>query len=111
MLSDPNTDEYTPAARADDGYASRRTQAAQGVSQIITTSVLVIVAFAAGWFGNFYVNRANYVPPNSKEHLIIQAWNDINDNYVVTSSLDQKKMAYAAIDAMVQSLGDRKSVV
>ncbi len=106
MLTDSNTDQYTRTPPPDDGYTYRRSQAAQGVSQIITTSVLVIVAFAAGWFGNFYVNRANYVPPNSQEHLIIQAWNDINDNYVVTSSLDQKKMAYAAIDAMVQTLGD-----
>lgn len=105
MLSDPNLVD-TQAPPPDDGYNSRRTQAAQGVSQIITTSLLVIIAFAAGWFGNFYVNRANYVPPNSEQALIIQAWNTVNDNYVVTSSLDQKKMAYAAIDAMVQSLGD-----
>lgn len=107
MLTDPNTARETPySPQADDGYSARRSYATQGMSQIITTSLLVIVAFAAGWFGNLYVNRANYVPPNSEEHLIIQAWNDVNDNYVVTSSLDQKKMAYAAIDAIVQTLGD-----
>jgi carboxyl-terminal processing protease len=107
MLSDPNTTAYTPPSpESDDGYNARRSYAVQGMSQIITTSLLVIVAFAAGWFGNLYVNRANYVPPNSEEHLIIQAWSTVNDNYVVTSSLDRQKMAYAAIDAMVQSLGD-----
>jgi carboxyl-terminal processing protease len=112
MLSDPNTAQNTPSASPDlddnyrQYYSNRQRYAREGLSQIITTSVLVIVAFAAGWFGNFYVNRANYVPPNSEEHLIIQAWNTVNDNYVVTGSLDQQKMAYAAIGAMVQSLGD-----
>lgn len=107
MLTDPNTEQGVPfSSQTDDGYSSRRSYATQSVSQIITTSLLVIVAFAAGWFGNLYVNRNNYVPPNSEEHLIIQAWNDVNNNYVVTSSLDQKKMAYAAIDAIVQTLGD-----
>src|SRR5215468_5100254 len=69
MLSDPNTAQNTPSASADLDddyrryYSTRRRYASEGLSQIITTSVLVIVAFAAGWFGNFYVNRANYVPP------------------------------------------------
>jgi carboxyl-terminal processing protease len=112
MLSDPNTEQRTPSVPPDPDEEYRRYRymrqryAGQDLSQLITTAVLVIVAFAAGWFGNLAVNRANYVPPDSEEHLIIQAWNAINDNYAVTSSLDQKKMAYAAIDAMVQSLGD-----
>jgi len=37
---------------------------------------------------------------------VLQAWNDIDQYYVVTDSIDHKKMAYAAIKSMVDSLGD-----
>ena len=86
--------------------ASRRRSAADGaLMQMITTSLLVIIAFSAGWFGNAYVNQGRYISsPN--ELLIHQAWTSINNDFVVTNRIDQKKMAYAAIDAMVNTLGD-----
>jgi carboxyl-terminal processing protease len=88
-------------------YYAQRESAARGmIWQIVVTSLLVVVAFASGWFGNAFVNKDNYVSPNSDEHLILQAWNDITNNYVVTDKIDTRKMAYAAIDAMVTSLGD-----
>lgn len=87
------------------GGFGRPAQAAQGVTQVIVTAVLVVVAFAAGWFGNGYVNRNN-TASSVDERLILQAWNDIDQNYVVTSGINHKKMAYAAISAMVNSLGD-----
>ena len=87
-------------------YAQRQSNARGMIWQTVVTSLLVIIAFASGWFGNAFVNRDNYVSPTSNEHLIIQAWNDLNNNFVITSKLDSQKMAYAAIDAMVNSLGD-----
>ena len=76
----------------------------QGVVQTIITVVLVAIAFGAGWFGNGIVNRANIA--SGDQRLVLQAWNDIDQYYVVTGSIDHKKMAYAAISAIVSSLGD-----
>lgn len=84
--------------------SGRQSYAAQGVAQILVTTVLVVVAFAAGWFGNSYVNRANVA--SGDQRLVLQAWNDINQYYVVTGSINQKQMAYDAINALVNSLGD-----
>ena len=75
-----------------------------GVAQVVLTAVLVAIAFCAGWFGNAFVNRANTA--TGDQRLIIQAWNDIDQNFVVTGAIDHKKMAYSAIQAMVDSLGD-----
>jgi carboxyl-terminal processing protease len=79
----------------------------QGVSQVIVTALLVILAFGAGWFGNLYVNRSNTVPANDPQLAsIIQAYDTISADYVDPKAIDHKKMAYAAINAMVDSLGD-----
>ncbi len=78
--------------------------ATQGVAQVAITAVLVAVAFAAGWFGNGYANRQNTA--TGDQRLVLQAWNTIDQNYVVTSAINQKAMAYAAIDAIVGTLGD-----
>src|SRR6266852_208288 len=75
-----------------------------GVAQVVLTAVLVAVAFGAGWFGNTYANRANVASGDAQ--LVLQAWNDVDQYYVVTNSIDHKKMAYAAIKSMVDSLGD-----
>lgn len=75
-----------------------------GIAQVVLTAVLVAMAFFAGWFGNSFVNRANIA--TGDQRLIIQAWNDIDQNFVVTGAIDHKKMAYSAIQAMVDSLGD-----
>ena len=76
----------------------------QGFAQIIITAVLVAVSFAAGWFGNGYANRQNLA--TGDQQLVLQAWNAIDQNFVVTSAINQKTMAYAAIDAIVGTLGD-----
>ncbi len=81
----------------------------RGLAQLVVTTLLVVLAFSAGWFGNGYVNRNNYVP-NDQQHkyqyVMNEAWNDINDNFVVTSNINQQQMAYAAINAMVATLND-----
>jgi carboxyl-terminal processing protease len=73
--------------------------------QMITTSMLVIIAFTAGWFGNAYVNQGRYIS-SPDELLIHQAWVAINNNFVFTDRINQQKMAYAAINAMVTTLND-----
>jgi carboxyl-terminal processing protease len=86
---------------------NQRASAPQGGAQIIATAVLVAVAFAAGWFGNVYVNRNNQVPANDPNaQALMQAYRTISDQYVDTSAINQRQMAYAAINAMVNSLGD-----
>src|SRR5262245_62842264 len=88
-----------------EGAASRRVDAAQGVAQVVVTALLVALSFAAGWFGYGFVNRTA-VAQDPNERLILQAWSYIDQKYVITSAIDHKKMAYAAIDAMVKTLND-----
>lgn len=99
-----NTD--IPGMPAEPPYQdpNHRMYTGQGVAQILVTAVLVALAFGAGWFGHGFVSPTNNL--SSDELLILQAWNTIDQNYVVTSAIDHKKMAYAAINAMVDSLGD-----
>ncbi len=97
-LYDPETDPR-PEEPVRWGPAER---ASQGVLNIVLTAALVVVAFAAGWFGNGYANRANVA--TGDQQLILQAWNLVDQNYV--GNIDHKQMAYAAISAMVNSLGD-----
>lgn len=79
----------------------------QSVSRVIVTALLVALAFSAGWLGNVYVARNSTAPTNDPQlQSILQAYNAITNNYVDTSAIDHKKMAYAAIAAMVDSLGD-----
>lgn len=99
-----NTDiPQLPADQPDQG-PSNRMYTGQGVTQIVVTAVLVAVAFGAGWFGHGFVSPVGNL--SSDQLLVLQAWNTIDQNYVVTSAIDHKKMAYAAINAMVDSLGD-----
>jgi carboxyl-terminal processing protease len=98
-----NRSPFGANAQPNDAYSAA--QAGQGVVQVIVTALLVTLAFAAGWFGNSFVNRPAYAA-NSDEKLILQAWDDIDQYFVVTGAIDHRKMAYAAINAMVASLGD-----
>lgn len=108
MLNEVDTPR-TPGDGADearDVQWRRRERAENGLAQIVVTSLLVALAFVAGWFGNGYVNRANYVS-SPDERLVLQAWKDITDNFVITDQINTKKMAYAAISGMVDSLDDK----
>lgn len=105
MLSDTRPPEQPSPSNPGDQARNRRSQANGALGQMVVTSILVLLAFGAGWFGNAYVNQGRYISsPN--ELLIHQAWTDINNNFVVTSRINQKQMAYAAINAMVATLGD-----
>ncbi len=86
---------------------SPRTRPPSGAAQIVVTAVLVALAFSAGWFGNLYANHNNTIPSTDpNEQAIFQAYQAISDGYVDTSAINHQQMAYAAINAMVNSLGD-----
>ena len=76
--------------------------------QFLIIVPFVIMAFWGGWFGHeFFTNSSNQSnQSNADAYLIQDAWNKIDQNYVDRKNMDYKKMAYAAITAMVQSLGD-----
>ncbi len=108
MITDNRPSEppaMPPQITQSDAERQRRSVANGALSQMVVTSLLVLIAFSAGWFGNAYVNQGRYIT-SSNELLIHQAWVDINNNFVVTSRINQQQMAYAAITAMVNSLGD-----
>lgn len=78
------------------------------LGQGIALLALVVIAFWGGWFSNQYFG--NSFNPNDKSkayaQLFQEAWTKIDQNYVDRNAVDYKKMSYAAIDAMVKSLGD-----
>jgi carboxyl-terminal processing protease len=79
------------------------------LGQGIALLALVVIAFWGGWFSNQYVTSHSFNPNNkSKEYaqLFQQAWTLIDQNYVDRNDVNYQKMSYAAIDAMVKSLGD-----
>jgi len=103
MLQDPQLGAPTLPLPPQDGVRPNE----RGIAQIVVTSLLVVLAFGAGWFGNAFVNQANYIPANDvNQHIINQAYTEINKNYVFASAVDKQKMAYAAINAMVDTLND-----
>jgi carboxyl-terminal processing protease len=101
MLQDPQLADPTHPVSEQSRPSDR------GIAQIVVTSLLVVLAFGAGWFGNAFVNQANYIPADDvNQHIINQAYTEINKNYVFTGAIDKQKMAYAAINAMVETLKD-----
>jgi carboxyl-terminal processing protease len=104
MIPFEETNQQEAAPHTYISQSSDSAPASHGIAQVIMTSVLVVVAFAAGWFGNGFANRQNIA--TGDQRLVLQAWNAIDQNFVVTSAINQKAMAYAAIDAMVATLGD-----
>ncbi len=82
-------------------------RAERGLAQLVVTSLLVVLAFSAGWFGNAYVNRATTFRRKTwTSWYSIRRGTTLVDNYVFTQNIDQQKMAYAAIDAIVGTLND-----
>src|SRR5215831_3766869 len=104
MIPFEETNQQEAAPHPSTPQSSTSAPGSQGIAQVIMTSVLVVVAFAAGWFGNGFANRQNIA--TGDQRLVLQAWNAIDQNFVVTSAINQKKMAYAAIDAIVGTLSD-----
>ena len=89
-----------------------RFQPTTGSSQIIglvlSAVVLFTLGFAGGWLGHTAATN-KYLPPASAQQyapLIWQAWSDIDNNYVDKGAINHQQMTYAAIQAIVNTLGD-----
>jgi carboxyl-terminal processing protease len=85
---------------------------------LVLAPVLAVAMFAGGVFvertGALGAPADSPAPPSGAPSagsqtelaLIEQAWNDIQDNYVDAKNLDDQKLAYAAIRAMTDAVGD-----
>ncbi len=82
----------------------------QAISRaLLVVLALVIAAFALG----VSLERSGVLPGASQapaaDHefdTFLQAWNLVQDDYVDRSAVDSTRMAYAAISAMLDTLGD-----
>ncbi len=78
------------------------------LGQGLVLIALLVIAFWGGWLCHQFFGQSFDQSNQSKAYsqLVQDAWNKIDQNYVDRKALDYKKMAYAAINAMTQSLGD-----
>jgi carboxyl-terminal processing protease len=90
-------------------YPSRK-RSYRKLAQTLGFFALLLIAFGAGWFGHAYADGTMFLTQSSQskqyEMLFDQAWTEIDQNYVDRSDINYQKMSYAAINAMVQTLGD-----
>lgn len=80
----------------------------QSAGHIFITVVFVALAFTAGWLGSTFANGGTATPSSARPYAstIWTAWQTIDSNYVDQHAIDHKKMTYAMITAMVNTLGD-----
>ena len=86
---------------------SRRLQ--RILKQVLLTLVLMVLAFLGGWFARQHLDQTTFDASNQSRayaQLVQQAWTDIDQRYVDRKAINYQKMAYAAINAMVNTLGD-----
>ena len=78
------------------------------LGQVLLTLALLVLAFWAGWFAHQKFGQTFDLSNKSRTYsqMIQQAWIDIDQHYVDRKAVNYQKMSYAAIDAMVQTLGD-----
>jgi carboxyl-terminal processing protease len=80
----------------------------QIIGLVLSAIVIFTLGFAGGWLGHSSTTN-KYLPPASAQpyaQMIWDAWSDIDNNYVDKGAIDHQKMTYAAIEAMVNTLGD-----
>jgi carboxyl-terminal processing protease len=119
--SDPADDNlkhhyFLPTSQNDTSRQNAERQPSRGrgrferiLDQFLLVAPFVIIAFWIGWFSHQFFSDGFFNQSNQSKadsSLIQDAWNKIDQNYVDRKDIDYKKMAYAAINAMVQSLGD-----
>jgi carboxyl-terminal processing protease len=74
-------------------------------------ALLIVLAFAAGWFGNAYHNLQvldQQIPPSMRPYAaeIFQTWRVVDERYVDPKAAVPQKMADAFVKGIVDSLGD-----
>jgi carboxyl-terminal processing protease len=90
-------------------FLDRHSRLQRVFGQFLLIAPFVILAFWIGWFSQQFYSNSLFNQSNQSKadaNLVQSAWDKIDQNYVDRRDIDYKKMAYAAINAMVQSLGD-----
>ena len=80
----------------------------QVIGLFLGAVIIFTLGFAGGWLGHTAKTNGQAPPASAQNYapLIWQAWSDIDTYYVDKGAIDHQKMTYAAIQAMVDSLGD-----
>ena len=104
-------DVYPHRQRKRSVVPAPRQQSRHILGPFLAVTALVILAFFGGWFSHQFfggtistVNQSD--SSRSYSQLIQQAWNTIDQHYVVRKDINYKNMAYSAIGSMVDSLHD-----
>jgi carboxyl-terminal processing protease len=111
-VSEPqNAGRVAEMAESPQGPSPNQNAAGQGVSLTVVRAVLIVLAFAAGWFGNVYHNLQVFdqqIPPSMRPYAaeIFQTWRVVDGRYYDPSAINHAKMADAFISGIVNSLGD-----
>ncbi len=106
LQSHPDAQQQNPFMQPLSPEPEHRIQRILG--QVFVVSAFVVIAFCAGWFAHqSFGDSLTNDQSQAYSQLIQQAWTTIDQRYVDRKAVDYKKMAYAAIDAMAQSLNDK----
>jgi carboxyl-terminal processing protease len=104
----PHPDVPGPARATNNRIQTRRAGSNQIIGLVLSAIVIFTLGFAGGWLGHTSLTRDLLPPASAQQYapLIWQAWSDIDAYYVDKNAIDHQKMTYAAIEALVASLGD-----
>lgn len=99
---------YVPGYQGAPMLPPQQSNSGQSAGHIFITVVFVALAFTAGWLGSTFANGGTATPSSARPYAsdIWTAWQTIDNNYVDQHAIDHKKMTYAMITAMVNTLGD-----
>lgn len=78
------------------------------LTQVLLFGALTLIAFWGGWFANEFFS-SSYNPGGESQkfaQVFQEAWDKIDEFYVGRDNIDYEAMSYAAINAMVGTLGD-----
>lgn len=104
----PHPEVPAPARSNNTSSVQTGPNSSQIIGLVLSAIVIFTLGFAGGWLGHSYTTRGLLPPASAQKYapLIWQAWSDIDNNYVDKGAIDHQKMTYAAISAIVNSLGD-----
>ena len=106
MQPQPTHSTYPPSRTQAPG---KRWQRGSSFGKYVLVTVLILLAFAGGWFGNQYYNNSFALGTQSQSYanLFQQAWSIVDQHYVDRKAVNYKQMSYQAIQAMLNVLQDK----
>jgi carboxyl-terminal processing protease len=109
LPEDDNPPEQQPQTTGETSTQDQPHRLQRILTQALLTLALVVLAFFGGWFAHQFFNQKTFDLNNQSRayaQLIQQAWSEIDQHYVDRNAVDYQKLSYAAINAMVNTLGD-----